>query len=151
MALSFKEKRTVQLAIEDGFVKLGEGADFRTKRALQQQIEEGFARLAGTSVKKEQTLLDRLLSGEFLDEAAKKFIQIVGMVVTELNGDYRPIVQPVIDYVGKHTTEINWATEEFITESAALNEFSVQAGDVRRLMALLSSLKPGQKMTISLA
>lgn len=102
MALSFKEKRTLQQEIQIGFAELDKKPDFKTKRALQKRLADAFARLEGKIIGTTQSLLDQLLAGNFLKEKPLKFLNIIKNVLEELNGNIQPVREPVIAYLKAH-------------------------------------------------
>lgn len=106
MALSFAEKRTLQKEIQSCLASLAEGPDFKTKRTLQKRLAEAFAKLEGSNGNIKETLLDRILSGEFLHSTVEHFLKILEAVGEEISGDYRKLHAPIISFLDAHKSEI---------------------------------------------
>ena len=121
MAVSFKEKRELQKEIETCFASLDANPDFKTKRALQKQIEVAFAKLEGSAEPQKQTLYERLVAGEFINERPIAFCDILKDALKEVGNNLKMIVEPVISYLVARQQEIGVFESASTTVSEALH------------------------------
>lgn len=108
MALSFYEKRELTKIVNMKIAELQAGSlSFSEKRAATKALNEALAKLTGATAGGSSTpLLDALVAGQFNDLAPLPFLAKLEDVVKELNGDVKPVLEPVVAYVEKNAKGI---------------------------------------------
>ena len=88
MALSFKEKRSLQKIVDAKRSELqSSDLSFRDKRAAQKELQDAFTRLKDKAdIGVENAKLTALLAGDYNDKPVLEFIAILNEIVTEIGG-----------------------------------------------------------------
>ena len=107
MALSFKEKRTLQKVVDGKQKELKAGdLPFKEKRAAQKAMKDAFDRLkAKVDLGAENQKLKDLIAGKYNKKPATEFIVILDEIVTEI-GDLEPVKEPTIAYVEENMSNL---------------------------------------------
>jgi hypothetical protein len=100
MALSFKEKRTLQKIVKTKLEELKTGGlAFKEKRAAQKELKAAFSKLkAKVDVGADNKKLQKLLAGKYNGETPERFLAILKLIVDEI-GDIEPVKPPTIAYI----------------------------------------------------
>lgn len=123
MALSLREKRSLQAEVEVCLESLAQSLGLREKRGFQQRLQEALDKLLGTATQIAKTIYERLVAGEFLNETIHKFILMLKDAYKEVQS-VEKLRQPTLEYVEKHSSELfltNGQADVPVLESTQIN------------------------------
>lgn len=100
MALSFKEKRTLQKTVAAKMEELKGGSlSFKEKRAAQKELKDAFEKLqVKVEGNVENAKLKELVDGKYNNLKPLEFIGVLKEIVDEIK-DIEPVKDPTIAYV----------------------------------------------------
>ena len=108
--MSLREKLALQKTVSAGLADLELGiADLRTRLARQKEVNGALAKL-NASGEPEKSLLDRILSGEFLHSTVERFLKMLEAVGEEIGHDYSKLHEPIIAFLNAHKAEMVYPT-----------------------------------------
>ncbi|MBQ7609087.1 MAG: hypothetical protein IJU76_14150 [Desulfovibrionaceae bacterium] len=100
MEISPKERQEMLQSIDESIEKAEESTNFEIKRAFIRDVVGKIEIVEKSAVKKEATLYDRLMNGEFNHEAREKFIDICEQVTIEMGfPDLSPLHKAIANYI----------------------------------------------------
>lgn len=126
------EKMDLLDVVDEGLTTLKNGVqDLLEKMDWLDKVDEALSKL-NASVKKSDSLLDKLLAGEFISATPKKFKQVLIKVWNQIKSNVVIIHKPLIDFLNTHK-------DDMILESAEINIADINTPE--KLKRLLETIK----------
>ena len=135
--LSIREKLSLQKDVSEDQKKLASGiSDLRTRLSVQKGMNESLARLNGE--KREQTVLDRFLAGEFTKELPIVFREKLIECANLLQGKIEPLIKPFRMFMEYHENQMAPVLESASANSAQFEHLleMIKSGELKGSITL---------------